>query len=884
MLTVRLCVETQVAAKMLLPVLCLFLGCLTPSQGGHLNITCKPCVCSVASNGKLIANCSDKHLSSIPETIPNSVSYLCLSHNRINPLPGRSFQRFIILEHLDLSFNQLSRLQVDTFIGATNLIQLSLHGNSLPLNETAYPEGIFKQQKRLRTLNIEQNSKVPDSVYPDKALGDLTALRTLVIDGVRNATFGNGFSKLKNLTKLTVSGERGNCSIQKLLNTSFLHIPSVRYLDISKCGIDSIEASAFWPLRHIDTLDISNNQYLGFDSLGEAVYGLRFSSLRVLKINRIVATFAIGVHIKQHNFRYFTDLNVKEIYIDSNRVELIDEECLSQMKTVELVSIKRNRVTFGSYLLSLNVLTNLRQIYVENQYASNIPFVDSGTPPTPSKNPRLRSEAQPMVQYSRICTHACEAECTNSSLYRNFYDSYYYNTGYEHVIDFVTIQLPPNLTYANISNSKLNYDIRELRFHRNQLRTVDLSHNVFTRWIGPIHESHTVEYLDLSDNYCTHIAPTFFMFASGLKILNISRNYLSMALQADRNGQILFNQTNLEVLSISNNLIRELPSSIFKRLTRLQVLDLSWNMMTSWTVEISHMTHLHTLDISENRYEDIPIQLTDQIDQIMIHRNDSLHLSIKGNILKCDCTTLDSLEWITRPYISIKEPGSTQCRFSNGEIITFLDIEDIIVKLQLQCKIVIPLISTAVVGILFSMFVFGAGMVYRYRWKLRYLYYTTRRKYRGYQRLREGEDHFTYDAFVSYADGDRGFVIEDMRTVLERHYGLRLCIHHRDFMVGEAITANIINAIQSSRKTIAVLSPDFAKSAWCDYEVHMAKLESIHTGRDVLCVLWYTDIPDTRILSRDIRDQINYDTYIKYPTVENDKEEFWEKIKAAVSF
>ncbi|XP_048250658.1 toll-like receptor 4 [Haliotis rufescens] len=873
---------------MLLCVLCLFLGCLTLSEGGHLNISCKPCVCSVASNGKIIANCSDKDLSYIPETIPNSVSYLCLSHNRINPLSGRWFQRFTILEHLDLSFNQLKSLQVGTFIGATNLLQLSLHGNNLPLNETAYPDGIFRQQKRLHTLNIGQNSKVADSVYPDKALSDLTALRTLVIDGVRNATFGNGFSKLKNLTKLTVSGERGYCSIQKLLNTSFLHIPSVRYLDISKCGIYSIETSAFWPLRHIDTLDISNNQYLGFDSLGEAGYGLRFSSLRVLKINRIVTTFAIGVHIKHHNMRYFTDLNVKEIYIDSNRVELIDQECIRLLKTVELVSMKHNRVTFGSYLLSLNELTNLRKIYVENQYASNIPLVDSGTVPTPSEIPRLpSSEAQPVVQYSRICTRACEAECTNSSLCWNYHNSYYYNAEYEKniIIDLsIKILLPPNVTYANVSNSKLNYHIGELNFNRNQLRTVDLSHNVFTRWIGPLHESHTVEYLDLSDNYCTYIASTFFMFASGLKILNISRNYLSVALQADRNGQILFNQSNLEVLRISNNLIRELPSSIFKRLTRLKVLDLSWNMMTSWTVEISHMMHLHTLDISENRYEDIPIQLTDQIDQIMIHRNDSLHLSIKGNILKCDCPTLDSLEWITRPYISIKEPGSTQCRLSNGEIITFLDIGDVVVKLRLRCKIVIPLISSAVVGIIFSMFIFGAGMVYRYRWKLRYLYYTTRRKYRGYQRLREGEGHFTYDAFVSYADGDRAFVIEDMRTVLERHYGLRLCIHHRDFMVGEAITANIINAIQSSRKTIAVLSPDFAKSAWCDYEVHMAKLESIHTGRDVLCVLWYTDIPDTRILSRDILDQINYDTYIKYPTVENDKREFWEKIKAAISF
>ncbi|XP_046584055.1 toll-like receptor 4 [Haliotis rubra] len=349
---------------MLLCVLCLLLACLSLTLGKQLDISCKPCVCRVTPNGKLIANCKDKHLSNIPKQIPNSVSYLCLSHNSIKHLPGGSFQWFSALEHLDLSFNQLKRLHVHTFAGATNLLHLNLNGNHLQLNESAYPEGIFREQKKLLTLNIANNNKIADSVYPDKPLGDLTALQRLFIDGVRNASFGTGFSKLKNLTTLSLSGKRGHCSVQTLLNTSFLYTPSVRNLDISKCRINFIEASAFWPLRHIDTLDISDNQYLGFDRMGEAIYGLRNSSLSVLKVNRIVTTFAIGVHLKKHNTRYFTDLNLKEIHIDANRLELIDQECIGHMKTVEIISMNHNRVTFGTYLLSLDRLTNLRKISV----------------------------------------------------------------------------------------------------------------------------------------------------------------------------------------------------------------------------------------------------------------------------------------------------------------------------------------------------------------------------------------------------------------------------------------------------------------------------------------------------------------------------------------
>ncbi|XP_046566477.1 LOW QUALITY PROTEIN: slit homolog 3 protein-like, partial [Haliotis rubra] len=591
---------------MLLCVLCLLLACLSLTQGKQLYISCKPCVCRVTPNGKLIANCKGKHLSNIPKQIPNSVSYLCLSHNSIKHLPGGSFQRFSALERLDLSFNQLKRLDVHTFAGATNLLHLNLNGNHLQLNESAYPEGIFREQKLL-TLNIANNNKIADSVYPDKALGDLTALQRLFIDGVRNASFGTGFLKLKNLTTLSLSGKRGHCSVQTLLNTSFLYTPSVRNLDISKCRINYIEASAFWPLRQIDTLDVSDNQYLGFDRMGEAIYGLQGnSSLRVLKINRI-----------RHN---------------------------------------------------------------------------------PLPKPLPSSEPQPMVQYSHNSIHACEqceAHCSNGLSYRNHHNSPYNDAKNDQtsILGLVFhIPLPPNATYVNVSNSKLNYDIVELNFLTNQFKTIDISHNVFPNWIGPINESQTFEYLDLSDNYCKYVSHRFFMYADGLKVLNISRNYLSVSLLADTNGQIFGNQTNLEVIRISHNLIRELPSLIFRRLTRLEVIDLSWNMMASWNIEIRHMPHLHTLDISGNRYEGIPTHLTNQIDYIMSNRNDTFHLSIKGNILKCDCSTLESLEWITRPFISIEDPGSTKCTLSDGETISFIDIENVKAKLQVRCKIVIPLL------------------------------------------------------------------------------------------------------------------------------------------------------------------------------------------------
>ncbi|XP_048248288.1 toll-like receptor 4 [Haliotis rufescens] len=870
-----------------------FIHCL-PS-----NVTCMPCVCTVTAKDGIIADCSNKMLKSVPKNISSAVSTLLMSNNSIE-LAARSFDRFSFMEYLDLSDNALTSLNVDSFVGAANLKRLNLHGNRILLNSKSYPKGAFRQQKKLHTLDIAGNTEDLDAKYPDACLGDLVALRTLIIDGVKNAIFGKGFAKLKNLTTLILSGKRGHCSIYTLYNESFLNTPNVRHLDISYCGVSFIETNAFGPMRNIDMLDLSHNHGLGFETLGNSLFGLQFSPLRVLKFNSIMKPFAIGVELKGDHLRYIDNLTLTELHCDANRIELLDAECAKKLRKVQIVSAKSNRFTYGQYLLNLAVMTNLRKIYLMNQYPSDPLQGDKAvhgerTHLTPMNSVKKKTELtqQPATSQSppqqRPVPHndinIVSFQTENNS---RIDEQLQKNIMTVEVTEIETIpvlnSIPPNVTFVNLSHSRFDYSINEIGFYPNQVKVLDLSRNSFTGLVGPIHGVDSLEFLDFTDNNCKLLSPTFLMYASSLKVLNISKNYLYQSLKSDIKGHIFFNLTNLEILRISNNLILDLPLPIFQRLNNLQILDLSWNMMEAWTVIISHMSFLTSLDLSNNRFEYVPKSLTDQINLIMNLRNDTFHLNIQGNDLICDCSTLEFLEALSESRISIDRPDDTRCRLNNGERMKFNNIKNIVWRLQKQCKTVVPLLAATLSGVVAFMLIVAAGIIYRYRWKLRYLYYTTRRKYRGYQRLGEGEDNFTYDAFVSYADEDRGFVVEDMRNMLERHHGLRLCIHHRDFMVGEAITANIMNAVQSSRKTIVVLSSNFLKSKWCDYEVHMAKLESIHTGRDVLCVVWYAELPDNSSLSRDLQDEVQYGTYIRYPTAEDEKLEFWENLKAAISY
>ena len=72
---------------------------------------------------------------------------------------------------------------------------------------------------------------------------------------------------------------------------------------------------------------------------------------------------------------------------------------------------------------------------------------------------------------------------------------------------------------------------------------------------------------------------------------------------------------------------------------------------------------------------------------------------------------------------------------------------------------------------------------------------------------------------------------------LEKEEGVRLCIHHRDFEVGETISGNIDNFLKKSWKVVVIMSNDFAKSEWCHWEVDIVQERRRRLGRDVFLLV-----------------------------------------------
>jgi sulfatase modifying factor 1 len=76
---------------------------------------------------------------------------------------------------------------------------------------------------------------------------------------------------------------------------------------------------------------------------------------------------------------------------------------------------------------------------------------------------------------------------------------------------------------------------------------------------------------------------------------------------------------------------------------------------------------------------------------------------------------------------------------------------------------------------------------------------------------------FTYDVFISYSHADEDWVCNTLLRRLEKA-GLRVCIDYRDFVPGKPALINMQDAVNDSRFTLLIITPNWVKSEWALYE------------------------------------------------------------------
>jgi len=168
--------------------------------------------------------------------------------------------------------------------------------------------------------------------------------------------------------------------------------------------------------------------------------------------------------------------------------------------------------------------------------------------------------------------------------------------------------------------------------------------------------------------------------------------------------------------------------------------------------------------------------------------------------------------------------------------------------------------------------------------------------------VREHEDHFEYDLFVSYHNQDRSFIIDQFLPEVEdpeitknessdyEVYKIpgtpcfRVCLHERDFEAGIPITENIVECVDKSRKIVIILTQKYLESQWCLFELNLAYHRLLEARRTSFVLVLMEHIPNsmrTKVLSYLMRSR----TYLEWPgesATASEKKRFWNQLRASL--
>lgn len=330
-------------------------------------------------------------------------------------------------------------------------------------------------------------------------------------------------------------------------------------------------------------------------------------------------------------------------------------------------------------------------------------------------------------------------------------------------------------------------------------------------------------------------------------------------------------------LKLEDNNIREIPpypymenvTALYLTHNKIQVLN---------TSTVRRFTRIKVLFIDSNKLTYLPKN---------IENLNFTSLALHHNFFKCDCTTLWIKHWLQRKQSKIlhiknvlcNSEGSTQGKaiytLPNEEFVCKKNKKDIPTTQSITKDKTFKIIALTLGGALVLTFI-AFIVAYKYRGEMKVLMYT-HFNWHPFDRVDDSDPRKIYDAFVSYSGSDHQWVVNTLQERLEHHDPpYKLCIHHRDFVVGAPIQENILNSVDQSKRMLMVLSRNFLKSEWCLLEFRAAHRKVLEDHMNYLIIILFDGI-NMDELDDEMKLYMRTNTYL---SVSN--KWFWEKLYYAM--
>ncbi|CAC5395040.1 TLR13 [Mytilus coruscus] len=706
-----------------------------------------------------------------------------------------------------------------------NTVYLELQYNYI----TLISDNTFENMTNLKVLDLSFNrlKLVNDQTF--NGLGNLRHLNlsnNLLTGGMPNKTF----QYMTGLTDLDLSFN----TLERINLQTFVGLQNLQNLQLNnnnlQYNISSIPTGSFKPLESLTRLSIHHNNVLGslFTKYSIVFPDKTISDLTMLEILEL------------------------DIHSGSGAKKVIFGKGFSFLENLYMLNIS-NCNDFILKSDTFKYTPNLTHVYIN--CCSLISFI--GGHEVFSKLMKLK-----ILQLNVSSDHCADgmmlSEYNLLGLIKGLSNTSIEILKFSYLSDLVDLD-SLSVIINKISVSLNKAPIQELHFTKNFNIQIPMDIHV------PIQVPPTLRRLDLSDNTLEALKLNIKQVA----FLNLEDNRLGNYLAEN---SLMIQNSKLQYISLSNNSIYKLHTTIFIGQKYLRVIDLTFNFLTDSNFDMSSLVNLEILNLKKNKIKYLSDQSIKELDKVF-KNNGNAKIDLSNNPLQCSCFTFPFLNWMRLSHKHFINFTQFRCEYENGNLSTPNSFEDVILNLQRDCTNHFYLIISVSFTVLAFIAVLLAALIYRHRWKLRYLFYTAKLKYTSHRNMEENLNEYVYDAFISYSENDCKFVIGECIKHLEENGNMKLCIHQRDFIPG----------IQNSRKTICIISRSFLESYYCMFEFNMARMESIHSrnGKNVLFLVFYEKLlPEELPLV--LYEIIQKQSYIEYPNDEHGNVIFWDKIKDAI--
>ncbi|XP_063242525.1 toll-like receptor 6 [Bacillus rossius redtenbacheri] len=827
-----------------------------------------------------------------------TLQILNLEHNQIETIPADTFAPMNNLHTLILSYNKLKYLEGYSMNGLFALSLLSLDNNLL---ERVHPEA-FKNCSILQDLNLNGNALTSVPV----ALRNMQLLRTVDLGENAITDLHNpGFAGMNNLYGLRLIGNQ----ITNLTKNMFANLPSLQILNLARNQIEKVDRGAFDANKNLQAIRLDANLLTDIQGLFEGVgsllwlnvsdnqldvfdYSLVPSGLQWLDLhknniqdlgNRKELDAELKMETLDASFNRLTRISatnipnsVELLFLNDNLIHTVEPHTFLKKTNLTRVDLYANQIV-SMDLNALGLTTVEQDRPLPNFYIGGNPFQCDCTMEwlqRINKLNRLRQHPNVMdlesiyckLLYNRHRTYVPLIEAEPSDFLCT-YKTHCFALCHCCVFDACDCEMtcPTNCTCYHDQSWSANI--------------VECSNVEYNSMPSRIPMDATEVYLD--GNSFGELSSHSFIGRKNLKVLYANNSNIAAIYNHTFSGL-----RRLTILHLENNRIRRLNGFELQSLENLRELYLQGNRISYIDNRtFVHLQQLEVLRIDGNKLYSFPVwQLS--LNPYLVE------IGLGDNQWTCDCGFLRTLRaWLQSNLVKVVDAKRVACVFDNVTNMSGPPLAEVNssscaaftggARAVVESQVIddyLPLLAATL-----SVFAASAALVccgFYYRRELRVWVHARcglRMCYKTTAFEDEQDRDRLFDAYISYSVKDDAFVAQVLAPGLERgEPRYRLCLHYRDFNVSAYVADTIVEAAESSRRTVVVLSRNFLQSEWCRFEFKSALHEVLKDRRRRLIVVLLGDVPQ-KDLDPDLRLYLKTNTCIEW----GDRL-FWQKLRFAM--